>query len=113
MRLAVRHVTRYAYDPAALRAALRLRLWPSRHDAQIVRDWTVSVNGEPVAPLMTDAWGEPVALWHAHDPVEAVEIVAEGVVETADSAGVIAGLDRCRATGVYLRATPLTEPDEA
>ncbi|MEM6744642.1 MAG: transglutaminase family protein [Pseudomonadota bacterium] len=113
MRLAVRHVTRYAYAPAALRAALRLRLWPSRHDTQIPEGWTVSVNGAPVAPLMTDAWGEPLGLWHAHDPVEEVEIVAEGVVETGDGAGVLSGLDRCRAVGVYLRASPLTEPDDA
>jgi len=113
MRLAVRHVTRYAYDPRALRVALRLRLWPSDFDGQKPGAWRVSVNGEEVSPLTTDAWGEPLGLWHGHDPQDGVEIVAEGEVETADSAGIVAGLSHCRAHGVYLRETELTEPDEA
>ncbi|MEO0682568.1 MAG: transglutaminase family protein [Pseudomonadota bacterium] len=113
MRLAVRHVTRYAYAPRALRAALRLRLWPSRFDSQQPGDWRVSVNGEDVAPLLTDAWGVPLGLWHAHEPVEGVEIVAEGEVETADAAGVVAGLPQARAAAVWLRETELTAPDEA
>lgn len=113
MRLSVRHVTRYAYDPDALRVALRLRLWPSSFDAQRPAEWRVSVNGEAVAPLMTDAWGEPLGLWHAHEPQEGVEIVATGEVETEDAAGIVAGLSHCRAHGVYLRETTLTAPDAA
>jgi transglutaminase-like putative cysteine protease len=45
--------------------------------------------------------------------VEGVEVVAEGVVETQDAAGVVRGLGRSRAHAVFLRDTPLTEPDPA
>lgn len=113
MRLSVRHVTRYAYAPDARRLALRLRLWPSRHDAQRPLSWRVSVNGAPVPPLLTDAFGDSLGLWHAHEPLETAEIVAEGEVETEDAAGVVRGLARSRATGVFLRETPLTRPDAA
>lgn len=113
MRLAIRHVTRYAYEPAALRLALRLRLWPSRHEAQRVEAWRVSVNGEEVTPLFSDAFGETTGLWHAHGGGAATEIVAEGVVSVDDAAGVVRGLDQGRALGVFLRGTPLTAPDEA
>lgn len=113
MRLKITHVTRYAYAPEARRLALRLRLWPSRHAAQRPGDWRVTVNGETVPILLTDVHGESLGLWHAHDPLETVEIVAAGEVETEDAAGVARGLGRPRAPGVFLRDTPLTAPDAA
>ncbi len=45
--------------------------------------------------------------------MEKVEILAEGVVETADAAGVVRGIGRARAAGVFLRDTRLTTPDDA
>ena len=112
MRLTIRHRTAYAYAPPALRAALRLRLWPSRFEAQTPIAWRVSVNGEAVAPLLEDGFGDAVGQWHAHAPVETVEAIAEGVVETRDAAGVVRGLPGARAVGVFLRATELTAADE-
>ncbi|HKK36646.1 MAG TPA: transglutaminase domain-containing protein [Paracoccaceae bacterium] len=111
MRLKIRHVTRYAYDPPALRLALRLRLWPSRFEAQRPLDWRVSVDGEAVPILFTDVHGESLGLWHAHDPRDAVEIVAEGEVETEDAAGLVRGLGRERGLGLWRRDTALTAPD--
>ncbi|MEC9431323.1 MAG: transglutaminase family protein [Pseudomonadota bacterium] len=113
MRLSIRHRTVYEYDPAALRLALRLRLWPSAYEAQTASDWSVTVNGEAVSPLLTDDFGDAVALWHAHQPIGSVEIVATGTVETTDAAGVVRGLGHARAAGVFLRDTPLTKPDDA
>ena len=113
MRLSIRHRTVYEYDPAALRLALRLRLWPSVYEGQALPDWTVTVNGEPVKPLLTDDFGDVVALWHAHQPIGSVEIIAQGVVETSDTAGVVRGLGHARAAGVFLRETELTRPDDA
>lgn len=113
MRLSIRHVTRYAYEPSALRLALRLRLWPSVHAAQKVETWALSVNGEAVPPLFNDPFGETLGLWHAHAPVDAVEVVAEGTVEVQDTAGVVRGIDQGRALGTFLRDTPLTAPDDA
>lgn len=113
MRLSIRHKTVYAFEPAALKLALRLRLWPSLHQAQKTLAWKVSVNGKPVKSLLTDDFGDETGQWHSHGEVEGVEIVAEGVVETAEAAGVVRGLGRQRASGVFLRDTGLTEPDDA
>lgn len=113
MRLSIRHRTLYEYEPEALRLALRLRLWPSRFDTQSRHGWTVTVNGQPVEPLLTDDFGDEIGLWHAHHTVEKVEVIAQGEVETQDAAGVVRGLGRARAAGIFLRDTKLTAPDDA
>lgn len=113
MRLSIRHKTVYAFEPAALKLALRLRLWPSKFEGQTVVSWKVTVNGEEATPLLTDDFGDAVGQWHSRDQIEGVEILAEGVVETEEVAGVVRGLGRQRAAGVFLRETELTEPDDA
>ncbi|WP_339948731.1 transglutaminase family protein [uncultured Albimonas sp.] len=113
MRLSIRHKTVYAFEPAALKLALRLRLWPSEHEGQKTLAWKVSVNGAPVTPLLTDDFGDACGQWHSKGEVDGVEILAEGMVETAETAGVVRNLGRQRSTGVFLRETALTEPDDA
>lgn len=113
MQLAISHITRYAYEPEAAGAALRLRLFPPETSAQKPLDWRVTVNGAEVAPLLTEANGDRIALWHQHTPLATVEIVARGLVETADKAGILSGLAETIRPAVYLRRTNLTAPDEA
>lgn len=112
MRLTVRHATTYAYDPPAERCALRLRLFPPSFDSQRVSAWTVSVNGQPVPALLTTATADREAIWTCHGAGEEVAIVAEGEIETQDTAGVVRGLRESVRPAVYLRTTPLTEPDK-
>jgi len=113
MRLEIRHRTNYAYDPAVHRAALRLRVFPTEFDGQLAEAWKVTVNGEEVAPLLRTGYGDRIALWHAHQPVEAIEVLAEGVVSTTDCAGVVRGLHANPPPGIFLRGTPLTAIDDA
>ena len=113
MRMSIRHLTRYRYRPEAASAALRLRLYPPVTAAQRPVDWAVSVNGAAVEPILTDAHGDQVGLWHAHAPTGEIEITAEGTVETADLAGVLKELPQRTRPGLFLRATVLTEPSEA
>ncbi len=113
MHLVVRHLTSYAYDPPAGRCALRLRLYPPAFQSQRVLNWTVSVNGETVAPLMTTASGDRCSLWMRQTPQSLIEIVAEGEVETTDASGVVRGLRDTVRPGVYLRETSLTAPDDS
>lgn len=112
MRLSIRHVTTYTYDPPAERCALRLRLYPPSFDSQRVTDWTVSVNGQAVAPLLTTATGDRESIWTTPSAGAEVAIVAAGEVETHDAAGVVRGLRDTVRPQVYLRATPLTEADD-
>jgi len=113
MRLSIRHVTAYEYDPPANSVALRLRLYPSQFDAQTPIEWEVRVNDEPAPPLLTTGFGDGEGQFVSQSRIERLEIVAEGVVETTDASGVVRGLSRTPPPGVFLRATPLTEPDEA
>lgn len=112
MRLTVRHATIYTYDPPAERCALRVRLFPPSFDSQRVKSWAVSVNGEPVQALLTTATADREAIWSCHGGGEEIAIVAEGEVETADSAGVVRGLRETVRPAVYQRKTPLTEADK-
>ncbi len=111
MRLSIRHVTAYAYEPPADRCALRLKLYPSQFDTQRVSSWQVSVNGAPVPPLLATGMGDRESIWSSNVPVASVEIVAEGVVDTQDTAGVVRGLKDLARPPIFLRTTPLTAPD--
>lgn len=113
MRLAVRHLTRYAYDPPAARAALRLKLFPPRFASQAVREWRVAVNGEAVEPNFVNGLGEGEAIWTSLLPQSAIEIVAEGVVDASDSSGVVRGLADATRPAMFLQPTALTEANDA
>jgi transglutaminase-like putative cysteine protease len=112
MRLTVRHATTYTYDPPAERCALRMRLYPPSFDSQRVKSWTVSVNGQALPPLLSTATGDREAIWTCHGAGEEISIVAEGEIETADTAGVVKGLREGVRPAVYMRTTPLTESDK-
>ena len=112
MRIKITHRTRYAYEPAASQVALRLRLFPSNFDGQKQVSWDVTINQDVIEPLFTDGFGDQIGLWHVRTPCAAVDIAATGIIETVDKSGVVAGLPRRPPTGVFLRTTSLTEPNE-
>jgi transglutaminase-like putative cysteine protease len=109
MRLTVRHLTTYTYETAPDRCALRLRLYPAGFEGQRVLNWQVSVNGQALAPLLTTFTGDRESVWTCSGPTETVEIVAEGEIDTKDTAGVVKGLREAARPAIYLRTTPLTQ----
>jgi transglutaminase-like putative cysteine protease len=113
MRVSIRHLTHYAYAPAAGRAALRLRLFPPAFQGQTPGRWAVSVNGQAVRPSHTGAFGEAEAVWATREAQTELTILAEGEVSTTDTAGIVRGLQDCARPGVFLRPTALTAPDQA
>jgi len=113
MRLHIRHMTTYDYSPPAERCALRLRLYPSAYASQKVKSWSVTVNGMSVPPMMTTGFGDREAVWAAHSAIGRVEIVAEGEVETEDTAGCVRGLKDVSRPVLFLRPTALTEAGDA
>lgn len=113
MHLNVRHVTTYVYEPAANGIGLRLKLFPANSAAQSCSDWSVTVNGQTVEPLLTDAAGDRSGLWHAATPQDRVEIIATGTFETTDTAGVLRNVREAMPPAVYLRETEITEPSPA
>ena len=113
MKLLVRHQTIYRYEAGSSRVAMMLKLKPRSHAGQRVIEWDVSVNDSPVANFAPNAFGDLEALWIRHDRTEAAVILATGMVETADTAGVVAGLDEQANPRIFLRETPLTKASPA
>ena len=113
MILTVRHSTVYTYAPAVPAVTMRLKLFPGRFEGQVPTTWTVTVNGTPIKPELTDSWGDKVATCFARGEIERLEVLAEGTVETVDHAGVLRGHRAALQPAVCLRSTPRTEADAA
>lgn len=110
MRLAIRHLTEHQYEPAAKRIGLRLKLHPATTRSQMPRGWRVTVNGSAVGTMLTNGFGDAEALWFSDPQAETVSVLAEGTVDTSDTAGVL-GQIGVAPPAVFLRQTPLTRAD--
>lgn len=113
MELLIRHQTIYRYADGAGRVAMRLKLKPIDTPAQTVRNWQVSVNGQTLGDFTPNAHGEPEGIWMAHDRIEEAVIVAEGLVETRETYGVLGQMLSRVHPQVFLRETPLTASSDA
>ncbi|MEM7544309.1 MAG: transglutaminase family protein [Pseudomonadota bacterium] len=111
MLLSVRHRTHYTYDPIAQRVALRLKLFPADCSSQTVRSWTVTVNGEAPDSHIVNGYGDGEAIWMG-ERTEEVEVIAEGLIETRGSDGVLRNWQMAARPAMFLRPTSLTEPGE-
>lgn len=112
MKLLVRHQTVYRYDASAGRVAMRLKLMPVDTPAQTVLDWQVSVNGDVLTDFRPNSYGEMETIWIRHDRQDNAVIVAEGLVETRETHGVV-GAPVSRVNPRYfLRETPLTRASD-
>ncbi|HKY80464.1 MAG TPA: transglutaminase family protein [Sphingobium sp.] len=112
MKLLVRHQTIYRYEASAGRVAMRLKLMPAATSAQTVLEWQVSVNGEPIDSFRRNSFGEMEAVWIRHDRLDDAMIVAEGLVETSNTHGVIGWPPSGVNPRYFLRDTPLTRASD-
>jgi len=112
MRIAITHTTTYHSETAG-RAIQALRLTPCPGRGQNVVSWRVLVPGAGTVLRYVDAFGNIVDLVSSNGPVSDVEIIAEGVVETADTAGVVGFPAEGIVPAVCLRDTVLTTADDA
>lgn len=108
MRLRVRHQTIYRYESGSPRVTMLFKLKPRSYDGQAVLNWSVTVNGDSVENFAPNGHGDLEALWASHDRIDSATIIAEGEVETSDTAGIVHGLAPGPDPMVYLRDTPLT-----
>ncbi len=113
MEIKIRHQTRYRYDTASARVALLLRLRPGNFGGQKVVSWDIRVDDRPVEIFRRNAWGDDEAFIHFEAPLDEVSIIAEGLVETTDTAGVMLGLRPEAPPAVFLRPSELTIADDA
>jgi transglutaminase-like putative cysteine protease len=108
MRLSVRHETHYDYDTPLAYSAQRLHLWPVDFAAQKTVSWAISAPGFDRALAYTDGFGNRVHMITFGDIDGPVSIVAEGVVDVADNAGLVKGLNCAAPDAVFLRQTKST-----
>lgn len=105
MQLAIRHETHYDYDTPLAYSAQRLHLWPADFASQKVLSWSITAPGFDKALAYTDGFGNRVHMVTFGEVEGPVSIVAEGVVEVSDAAGVVRALSCAAPEAVFLRQT--------
>lgn len=113
MRLKVHHETHYNYDSAPSALIQRLHLMPAEFVGQRTLSWTITAPGIENALVYRDGFGNTVHLITARGISGPHVVVAEGEVETQDTAGVIKGLPGWIPDAVFLRQSKATQPSKA
>lgn len=113
MRLRIRHRSTYRYGEPARRVVQLLRLWPAACANQKVLEWEVRLQGRLLQPRWRDGFGNPAASHGLEGPVQEVELLVQGLVETDDLHGVVGATRETLPPAFYLAPTPLTAPGEA
>ena len=113
MRIRVRHATSYVYDEPAHRVIQALRVTPLSHEGQRVLNWRIDVDVDGCLRETRDAFGNVLHLFYAEGAVTQLTVRVTGEAEMRETAGVVRGAAEPLPPGVFLRPTPLTEPDPA
>ncbi|MET0408220.1 MAG: transglutaminase family protein [Hyphomicrobium sp.] len=112
MRISIGHVSRYVYSEPTKYSILSLRLTPPSFQGQRVVEWRVSAPGIEAVKPFRDGFGNLVYLTSTTEEHSESLIIAKGVVETEDRAGIVRGLADPAPLRVYRRHTPRTMPAE-
>ncbi len=113
MRIHILHETRYRYEQPAAGVIQTLRLTPRNHDGQYVARWRIDVSENCQLDQHEDAFGNITHFFTADGPLSELAVTVEGEVETHDNGGVVNGAIERFPPSLYLRETPLTQPDPA
>jgi transglutaminase-like putative cysteine protease len=109
MRISIGHVSRYVYSEPTKYSILALRLTPPSFQGQRVVEWRVSAPGIDVVKPFRDGFGNTVHLASCTEEHSESLIIAKGVVDTEDHAGIVRGLADPAPLRVYRRFTPKTQ----
>jgi transglutaminase-like putative cysteine protease len=113
MRICVAHETVYRYDPPCTGAIQSLRLTPRNHAGQYVVNWRIDVSADCRLEPQQDAFGNITHAISVAGPLGELRLLAEGEVETQDTAGVVRGAVERFPPSLFLRETALTHADKA
>ena len=113
MRLRIRHGTVYRYSTPAKGVIQTLRLTPRNHDGQYVAHWRIDVSEECKLDQHEDAFGNITHTFTAEGVFTELGVHVDGEVETQDTDGLIRGTIERFPPSLFLRETPLTQPDAA
>ncbi|MFN0217676.1 MAG: transglutaminase domain-containing protein [Hyphomicrobium sp.] len=113
MRVSIGHVTRYTYGQPSRYSIQSLRLTPPSFKGQRVLEWRITAPGFDKALQYRDGFGNTAHLTTCVDVHSEILIIAKGVVETEDRAGVVQGLQELTPRRVFLRQTEKTTATDA
>jgi len=111
MRIRISHETRYRYDAPISGVIQTLRLTPRNHDGHYVCHWRIEVTEDCRLDVHEDAFGNITHTFTADGPFDELGVQVEGEIDVQDTAGIVRGAIERFPPSLYLRATPLTEPD--
>jgi transglutaminase-like putative cysteine protease len=111
MRLRIRHELTHRYEHPAKALIQNLRLTPRGHEGQHVMHWRIDLDAGCRLRASQDAFGNIVHAFSLDGPLSELSIAAIGEVETFDTRGVVSGCVERFAPELYLRPTPLTQPN--
>jgi transglutaminase-like putative cysteine protease len=113
MRISIGHVSRYTYAEPVHYSIQTLRLTPPNFNGQRVIEWLIVAPGFETAQTFRDGFGNTAHLVSHTGTLDESVVLAKGVVETQDRAGVVQGLSDIAPVRVYLRETQTTRAGEA
>lgn len=108
MQITVNHKMRLDIGHEVHHGVQHFLLTPRSGPTQIVESWTLDAPGFETAPSFTDAFGNIAHCVSQTDPIDAIEISIQGVVNTLPGNGVLGFLAEDMQTALYRRITPLT-----
>lgn len=110
MRLRVEHTTHYAFEQPVARGLQRLRLTPKATQGQQVLNWTMRFEGAQAEVEYDDHNHNHVTLVSALPGTREVTVHCEGLIATADNAGVIGHHSGHMPLWSFLSQSALTRP---
>ena len=108
MRLSIRHETTYRWSEPISYALQQLRLTPKSRTGQEVVAWSTQIDGGQVEVEFEDAHANRTQLVSIKPGQTEVSVVAEGLVDLEDQAGVIGQQGGYLPLWIFQRATDLT-----
>jgi transglutaminase-like putative cysteine protease len=111
MLLFIQHETNYSYSHRLDRSVQIARLTPRIDAGQRTLRWQLQSPGRQLEQV--DAFGNITHLITVDEPLEEINVIADGVIETRAYDGWIATEEAGLSPLAYLAPTELSEPDDA
>jgi transglutaminase-like putative cysteine protease len=111
MRIRISHATTYHYEMPPTAVTQMLRLMPRSHDGQYVVNWRIDLSQDCLLHQHEDAFGNLTHSFTADGPFTQLSITVEGEIDTQETNGIITGVVERFPPAMFLRETPLTQPD--
>jgi transglutaminase-like putative cysteine protease len=112
MRLLIDHRTTYRFTSPQARLTQLLRLTPEDTHDQSIAGWNLHVDCDARLRYGRDGFGNRTTMLYVEGPIQSIEIAVSGEVLTNSHNGIVHGGQEPLPPALFLRATPLTTPDE-